>query len=315
MRIKSRLKMESENFTIYTVIDLIVSIIAIIGNLLVIIIVLKDKNTKTRMLYYILSLSFADLLSGVVAIPTGALIEQDIEIGHYSCLCMISTVLSTFSISKFSILAITIDRYRAIIHPLSYRLVRKSPPITSIVFCWITGITIGALPLFGWRDNTLDNIKEQCTFSKIKSTSYFLFQNITSTVTPMISILLIYGLIYVKVRKMNKKNDESKNESESQTEQASLNTNSSYQSTQRREINVTWNILIIVSLFFVCWIPLNVLHLIEKIYDVTDKYKTLLMIFIILSHSNSALNPFLYSFQIKTFRKSLLSAFRIQRTI
>ena len=67
--------MGSENFTIYTVIDLIVSIIAIIGNLVVIIIFLKDKNSKTRMLYYILSLSFADLLSGVVAIPTGVLVR------------------------------------------------------------------------------------------------------------------------------------------------------------------------------------------------------------------------------------------------
>ena len=74
------------------------------------------------------------------------------------------------------------------------------------MFCWITGIIIGSLPLFGWRDNTLDDIKE-CTFSQIKSTSYFLFQNITSTVTPMISIILIYGLIYVKVRKVSSFND------------------------------------------------------------------------------------------------------------
>ncbi|XP_070496853.1 adenosine receptor A2b-like [Chironomus tepperi] len=306
--------METENtFTIFTAIDLIVSIIAVIGNIGVIVILLKDKNSKTRMLYYIMSLSCADLLSGVVAIPTGVLIEQEIEMGHYSCLCMISTVLSTFSISKLSILAITIDRYRAVVHPLPYRLVRKSPPINSILFCWITGITIGSLPLLGWRDNSLDHIEDRCTFSKIKSTSYFLFQNITGTMLPMMSIFLIYGLIYVKVKKINSRQDESKNESESQTEQSSFSTTSSYQYTQKREINVTWNISIVVSLFFICWIPLNVLNLIEKIYDATDKYKCLLITFIILSHSNSAINPFLYSFQIKTFRKSLFRVLRIQK--
>lgn len=75
--------------------------------------------------------------------------------------------------------------------------------IVSILFCWITGIIIGSLPLLGWRDDTLDDIEEKCTFSKIKSTSYFLFRNITSTITPMMSIFLIYGLIYVKVKKVS----------------------------------------------------------------------------------------------------------------
>lgn len=70
--------MEAQNnFTTFTVIDLVVSCIAVIGNLGVIVIFLKDKNTKTRMLYYILSLSCADLLSGVVAIPTGVLVWFD----------------------------------------------------------------------------------------------------------------------------------------------------------------------------------------------------------------------------------------------
>lgn len=70
-----REKMEvGNNFTIFKVIDLVVSCIVVIGNVGVIIIFLKDKNTKTRMLYYILSLSCADLLSGVVAIPTGVLV-------------------------------------------------------------------------------------------------------------------------------------------------------------------------------------------------------------------------------------------------
>ena len=27
------------------------------------------------------------------------------------------------------------------------------------MFCWIIGITIGSLPLLGWRDNSLDSVK------------------------------------------------------------------------------------------------------------------------------------------------------------
>jgi Co/Zn/Cd efflux system component len=72
--------MGTENFTIFTVIDIFVSVIAVIGNLGVIIIFLKDKNSKTRMLYYILSLSCADLVSGVIAIPTGILVRKRLTV-------------------------------------------------------------------------------------------------------------------------------------------------------------------------------------------------------------------------------------------
>jgi hypothetical protein len=68
--------METEdNFNFFAIIDLCVSIITVIGNLGVLVIFKKDKNTKTRMLYYILSLSCADLVSGVIAIPTGVLVS------------------------------------------------------------------------------------------------------------------------------------------------------------------------------------------------------------------------------------------------
>ena len=61
-------------FPVYVAIDIAVSILATIGNLFVIIIFLNDKNLKTRMHFYIFSLSCADLMSGIAGIPAGILV-------------------------------------------------------------------------------------------------------------------------------------------------------------------------------------------------------------------------------------------------
>ena len=74
----------------------------------------------------------------------------------------------------------------------------------SILLCWSFGIITGLLPFFGWRNEILHSHDNSCSFTKIKSTSYFLFRNITITVIPLILMALIYSIIYVKVRKVRK---------------------------------------------------------------------------------------------------------------
>lgn len=62
-------------YPIYVGLDITLSILATIGNLVVIIIFLSDKNSKTRMYFYILSLSCADLMSGIAGIPASILVS------------------------------------------------------------------------------------------------------------------------------------------------------------------------------------------------------------------------------------------------
>jgi len=62
-------------FPVYVAMDIAVSMLATIGNLFVIIIFLSDKNSKTRMHFYILSLSCADLMSSIAGIPAGILVS------------------------------------------------------------------------------------------------------------------------------------------------------------------------------------------------------------------------------------------------
>lgn len=120
----------------------------------------------------------------------------------------------------------------------------------SILLCWSFGIILGLLPFLGWRNEVLNSQDGSCSFSKIKSTSYFLFRTITITVIPLIVMALIYSVIYVKVREVNSQ-ENSKRENFIQ-EQPTIGDR--IQKSQKREIKITWNISIIVLLFVVCWI-------------------------------------------------------------
>lgn len=99
------------------------------------------------------------------------------------------------------------------------------------------------------------------------------------------------------------------------------------------EITITNNFSIIALVFIVCWAvsfllnsttkkislnfyfqPINILNLI-RVLQGTKNNDDLIKSFIILSHSNSVLNPILYSYQLKDFRRALLKILKCNRQL
>lgn len=66
-----------KNFEIsaYIVSELLIAILAIIENFLVIFVFCIDKKLKTRIYYFVISLSVADFLVGAVAIPIAIVVS------------------------------------------------------------------------------------------------------------------------------------------------------------------------------------------------------------------------------------------------
>lgn len=65
---------ESKNiFNIYTLLEISIACAATFGNLLVIIVFCIEKKLRRRAYYFIISLSIADFLVGVLAIPLAIL--------------------------------------------------------------------------------------------------------------------------------------------------------------------------------------------------------------------------------------------------
>ena len=106
---------------VYTILETIVSICAILGNLLVILVFLQDRRLRKVTNFYIISLSIADLLVGAIGIPSAILTR--IGIPHNSirlCLTMLSLLVVLCTISILNLVDVSLDRYWAILHPLDY---------------------------------------------------------------------------------------------------------------------------------------------------------------------------------------------------
>lgn len=59
----------------YTVMEILVAIVAVIGNGLVIIVFYRERRLRRRTNYYIISLALADFLVGLIGVPFAILVS------------------------------------------------------------------------------------------------------------------------------------------------------------------------------------------------------------------------------------------------
>ena len=104
----------------YVISEVLVAVVAVIGNALTITVFVTERKLRRRTNYYIVSLALADLLVGVFGIPFAILTSVGLPRPLWACLFMLSTLLILCTVSIFCLLAVSVDRYWAILHPLRY---------------------------------------------------------------------------------------------------------------------------------------------------------------------------------------------------
>lgn len=78
---------------------------------------------------------------------------------------------------------------------------------------------------------------------------------------------------------------------------------------QTNEVKATQNLAIIVLFFMACWIPLYTVNCVIAFVKDFKVNETFMLFCIILSHLNSAGNPFLYAYHLRDFRAALKNFF------
>lgn len=104
----------------YVVCEIFVALLAVIGNFFVIIVFKKERRLRRRTNYYIVSLATADLLVGLFGIPSAILASVGLPHNLYACLFTVSLLIVLCTISIFCLVAVSVDRYWAILHPMGY---------------------------------------------------------------------------------------------------------------------------------------------------------------------------------------------------
>ncbi|KAJ6637884.1 Adenosine receptor A2a [Pseudolycoriella hygida] len=322
---KHRFLMESEFLSLtklpYAFVEIIIATIALIGNGLVIFVFWREKKLQTFSNYHIMSLSVADLFVGLFAVPIAILIEAQTPREHYACLFLISMLLATCLISIFSRIGVSIDRYWAIVHPLSYIRNRNTKKSVYIIgACWTLAIMFGYLPIVGWHAG---NLEAKCNFMKKTSSSYLVLFCFVCFIIPTTAFVFIYKQIYCVIHKKIKAEKSSKlhtvetlkKSTKVDIEELERMTTMEIKIIKKKEIKATKLMTIIVAFFILSWLPLHVMNMKCSVFKKCAETQYIRQVLVIATHVNSAVNPLFYAYHIKGFRKVWQKTFVLRNSM
>ncbi|XP_028130069.1 octopamine receptor beta-2R-like [Diabrotica virgifera virgifera] len=129
-------------------------IASILGNLLVIVSVMRHRKLRIITNYYVISLALADMLVAMFAMTFNASVQiyEEWKFGYFMCDVWNSLDVYFSTSSILHLCCISVDRYYAIVKPLKYPLtMTKNVVAFMILNTWISPAIISFLPIFkGW---------------------------------------------------------------------------------------------------------------------------------------------------------------------
>nr|XP_061836918.1 5-hydroxytryptamine receptor 4-like isoform X1 [Nerophis lumbriciformis]XP_061836919.1 5-hydroxytryptamine receptor 4-like isoform X1 [Nerophis lumbriciformis] len=313
----------------------IIIVMTVFGNLLVMVALCKDRNLrKKKTNYFIVSLAFADLLVALVVMPFAA-IELTTGVWKYGQLfCLVRTSLDVLltTASILHLCCIALDRYYAICcQPLVYR--HKMSHLRVAVMlggCWLIPTFISFLPIMqSWHAIGIEDIIEEkrsspggsndtsCVF--VVNRPYALICSTVAFYVPLALMVLAYQRIYVTamshVRQIETlqragsapatpaiimRSSTCSDHYHLRTEQTPL-----ANSRMHIETKAAKTLAIIMGCFCLCWAPFFITNVVDPFIHYSVPWQ-LWTTWLWLGYINSGLNPFLYAFLNRAFRRAFL---------
>ncbi|XP_069768828.1 adenosine receptor A2b [Narcine bancroftii] len=302
----------------YISLELLMALLALLGNLLVCWSVAANNNLRTATNYFLVSLAVADIAVGTFAIPFAITISLGLALPFHPCLFLACFVLVLTQSSIFSLLGVAIDRYLAVSTHLRYHgLITGRRARLIIAVFWLLSFLIGLTPFFGWNQrgwtvkwqncstplcdahpgnsSSLRNVTGNCLFLNVVDMEYMIYFNFLGCVLiPLLVMLGIYVKIFTVARMQLQKIELSSGHSDKS------------RTFLQNQVRVAKSLSIIVGFFAFCWLPLHIINCIHYFHpQYFESLGTGIMdAAIILSHANSVGNPIIYAYKIQEFRNT-----------
>lgn len=176
------------------------TILTILGNLIIILAIIKDKKLHKPRNYLILSLAITDLLVGLIVMPVQSFIKPKLS-GHWLYglfLCEIYGFISLTVIqtSMQHLLMIALDRYWSLTDIAYFYRMTNCKVGFMIATAWIFGMA-PAIPYFFSRYPRFVEqvmVQKKCPYGL--STTFNIISTTISYWIPLFIVTVIYGLIF-----------------------------------------------------------------------------------------------------------------------
>lgn len=270
----------------------LVFIIGLLGNMVVVLILIKYRKLQIMTNIYLLNLAVSDLLS-LFTIPFWIhyVLWNEWRFGHHMCKLISGFYYLALYSEIFFIILLTIDRYMAIVHAVFALRARTVTfaTITSIITWGLAGLA--ALPEFIFHESQDSFGEPFCgpRYPEGEEDSWKRFHalrmNIFGLALPLLIMVICYsGIIKTLLRCPNKKKD--------------------------KAIRL---IFVVMIVFFIFWTPYNLVLLLSAFHSTflenscqQSKHLDLAMqVTEVIAYTHCCINPVIYAFVGERFRKHL----------
>ena len=282
--------------------EVLFGITGIIGNLLVCIIIIRAKFLHNLTNYLILSLAVADMFAslflvcnvflyeaGLIPIPMNRL-GAEIYCRLYASLMFFWICVTT---SVFNLVIVTLERFFAIVYPLRYPIYfTKGRARLIVALTWIISVL---QELFALWINPYNPETHQCDY-KYPNKGMEIFNGVfIFLISYFLPLLVMIWSYYLIMRNLKR------SASNMMREQSAGDNAYSLLRARKRVIHV---LLTVVIAFVILWSPNHIVYLLQNfgiyLVSVTSAWYKLTRV---MALANSVINPFIYAFKYKQFRK------------
>uniref|UniRef100_A0A3Q3WAS6 Neuromedin-K receptor n=1 Tax=Mola mola TaxID=94237 RepID=A0A3Q3WAS6_MOLML len=274
--------------------------VAVFGNLIVIWIILAHKRMRTVTNYFLLNLAFSDASMAAFNTLINFIYATHGEWYFGDAYCKFHNFFPVTSVfaSIYSMTAIAVDRYMAIIHPLKPRLSAKAT--TGVIACIWSLAVVMAFPLCYFSTTRTLPRRTLCyvAWPRMANDSfmYHIIVIVLIYILPLLVMAVTYAIVGVTLWGGEIPGDSSDN----------------YHGQLRAKRKVVKMMIIVVVTFALCWLPYHVYFLVTGLNKQLSRWKYIQQVYLSvmwLAMSSTMYNPIIYCCLNSRFRAGFKRAF------
>ena len=317
---------------------LTVSIVAVFGNLLVIVAILWNRRLRTVCNFLFLNLAVADMLQGAIAMPLRLAdqLNQTNKKPLIPCLVVIPLTVFFFGASNFNLTLISLDRYFALKKPFLYPLLAVPWRLALIVAAsWLVIFIIAFLPIMGWGAAVTAEVTEICLYSTTLSREYlFVLFSIVNLAVILILAFTNYFILKTarrQIRRIVNSNHHAASSTEGpsviymETATTDVSTFRCYADSDptsaadqvqklrtgsNRERRATKIVLIVVGIFVFLTTPITVIDIISLLGCPSCTPLIVVKVTVFMAYANACINVFIYAGFNTEMRNTWIAIYR-----